>query len=89
MDRYGIKDKDERFLGILEISKINREVLKISKICLAEDERTTRNGEEILKFLANEYSVKYFLIEGDNFWIGGNLVLLKIHNGERIALIKI
>ncbi len=89
MDRYGIKDKNERFLGILEIRKINREILKISKISIGEDEKSLRNGEEIRNFLADEYSgVKYFLVEEKNFWIGGALVSMSVHNNEMKALIK-
>lgn len=89
MDRYGIKDKNERFLGILEIRKINREILKISKISIGEDEKSLRNGEEIRNFLADEYSgVKYFLVEEKNFWIGGALVSMSVHDNEMKALIK-
>ena len=89
MDRYGIKDKNGRFLGILEIRKINREILKISKISIGEDEKSLRNGEEIRRFLASEYSgVKYFLIEEKNFWIGGALVSMSVHDNEMKALIK-
>lgn len=89
MDRYGIKDKNERFLGILEIRKINREILKISKISIGEDEKSLRNGEKIRNFLADEYSgVKYFLVEEKNFWIGGALVSMSVHDNEMKALIK-
>lgn len=89
MDKYGIKDKNERFLGVMKIKRINKKILKIS-VSLADDEKTLRNGKEIRNFLANEYSgVKYFLVEGENFWIGGTLVSMSVHSKKRKALIKI
>ena len=31
MDRYGIKDKKEKILGFMEIERVNKKILKISK----------------------------------------------------------
>ena len=89
MDRYGIKDKKEKILGFMEIERVNKRILKISKIILENEEKTLKNGEEIRNFLADEYSgVKYFLVEKKNFWIGGALVSMSVHDNEMKALIK-